>query len=39
MIFKAVERFKPMTLKEQRQVIDEVSQYPPLHAPFYDQDW
>jgi predicted aldo/keto reductase-like oxidoreductase len=39
MIFKAIERFKPMTLKEQRQVIDEVSQYPPLHAPFYDQDW
>jgi predicted aldo/keto reductase-like oxidoreductase len=39
MIFKAAERFKPMTQKEQRQAIDEVAQYPPLHAPFFDQDW
>jgi len=39
MIFEAAERFKPMTQKEQRQVIDEVAQYPPLHAPFFDQDW
>ncbi len=39
MIFKAAENIKPMTLKEQQQAIDEVSQYPPLHAPFFDQDW
>jgi aryl-alcohol dehydrogenase-like predicted oxidoreductase len=37
MIFDAAERFRPMTPKEQRQVITEVSQYPPLHAPFFEQ--
>jgi predicted aldo/keto reductase-like oxidoreductase len=39
MIFKAAEHFTPMTAEEQRQAIAEVSQYPPLHAPFYEQDW
>jgi aryl-alcohol dehydrogenase-like predicted oxidoreductase len=37
MIFKAAERFRPMTQKEQQQAISEVSEYPPLHAPFMEQ--
>lgn len=40
MIFEAAERYRPMTPEEQRQAIDEVSQYPPLYAPFFDSsDW
>ena len=37
MIFAAAERFRPMTPEEQRQTIAEVSQYPPLFAPFMEQ--
>jgi predicted aldo/keto reductase-like oxidoreductase len=39
MIFEAAVRFKPMTQKEQWQAIDEVAQYPPLYALFFNQDW
>jgi aryl-alcohol dehydrogenase-like predicted oxidoreductase len=39
MILEAAERFRPMTATEQRKAIAEVSQYPPLHAPFFDEDW
>jgi predicted aldo/keto reductase-like oxidoreductase len=31
-VIKAAQKFKPMTPKEQKQAIAEVSQYPPLHA-------
>jgi predicted aldo/keto reductase-like oxidoreductase len=37
MAIEAAQRFKPMTPEEQRQAISEVSQYPPLHAPFMEQ--
>lgn len=37
MIFRAAEKFRPMTPKEQEQTVAEVSQYPPLFAEWMEQ--
>ncbi len=36
MVIAAAQRFRPMTPKEQRQVISEVAQYEPLFAPWME---
>jgi aryl-alcohol dehydrogenase-like predicted oxidoreductase len=36
LMIEAVAGFKPLTLKEQHQLMAEVKQYPPLHAAFMD---
>jgi aryl-alcohol dehydrogenase-like predicted oxidoreductase len=35
-LIEAAGAFKPLTLKEQRQYVSEVKQFPPLHAAFMD---
>jgi aryl-alcohol dehydrogenase-like predicted oxidoreductase len=35
-LIAAAERFKPLTVQEQKTVISDVAKYPPLHASFMD---
>jgi aryl-alcohol dehydrogenase-like predicted oxidoreductase len=36
MVIDAAKRFNPLTQKEQQQVVSDVAQYPPLHAPWME---